>query len=91
MYASNSHSYTRLILALGIVRKPTVRIFITSPSLGIHDIGLPSDMCCLIFCIDFMLLIMQICIFHVFDHADLEAGRLRRLEKQKLSVALQCC
>ena len=29
MYACNSHSYTRLILALGIVRKPTVRGFIT--------------------------------------------------------------
>ena len=24
MYASNSHSYTHLVLALGIVRKPTV-------------------------------------------------------------------
>ena len=30
MYASNSHSYTHLILALGIVREPTVWVFITS-------------------------------------------------------------
>ena len=30
MYASNSHTYTHLILALGIVRKPTVWDFITS-------------------------------------------------------------
>ena len=29
MYASNFHSYTHLILALGIVRKPTVWVFIT--------------------------------------------------------------
>ena len=41
LYASNSHSYTHLILALGIVRKPTVWIFITSKYPGIHDIGLP--------------------------------------------------
>ena len=41
MYASNSHSYTHLILALGIVRKPTVWVFITSEYPGIHDIGLP--------------------------------------------------
>ena len=29
MYASNSHCYTHLILALGIVRKPTVWVIIT--------------------------------------------------------------
>ena len=40
MYASNSHSYTHLILALGIVREPTVWVFITSYYPGIHDIGL---------------------------------------------------
>ena len=39
MYASNSHSYTHLIQALGIVRKPTVWVFITSKYPGIHDIG----------------------------------------------------
>ena len=42
MYASNSHSYTHLILALGIVREPTVWVFITSQYPGIHDIGLPN-------------------------------------------------
>ena len=44
MYASNPHSYTHLILALGIVRKPTVWVlnFITSRYPGIHDIGLPT-------------------------------------------------
>ena len=42
MYAS-SHSYTHLILALGIVRKPKVWVFITSKYPGIHDIGLPYD------------------------------------------------
>ena len=42
MYARNSHSYTRVILALGIVRKPTVWVFITSKYPGTHDIGLPS-------------------------------------------------
>ena len=41
MCASNSHSYTHLIQALGIVRKPTVWVFITSKYLGTHDIGLP--------------------------------------------------
>ena len=40
MYASNSHSYTHLILALGIVREPTIWGFITSKYPGIHDIGL---------------------------------------------------
>ena len=39
MYASNSHSYTHLILALGSVREPTVWVFITSKYPGIHDIG----------------------------------------------------
>ena len=34
MYASNSHSYTHLILALGIVREPTVWGFITSKYLA---------------------------------------------------------
>ena len=43
MYASNSHSYTHLILALGIVRKPTVWGFITSKYPGIHDIGLATE------------------------------------------------
>ena len=42
MYASNSHSYTHLILALGIVREPTIWVFITSKYRGIHDIGLAS-------------------------------------------------
>ena len=42
MYASNSHSYTHLILALGIVREPTVWVFLTSQYPDIHDIGLPS-------------------------------------------------
>ena len=40
MYASNSHSYTHLILALGIVREPTVWNYITSQYPGTHDIGL---------------------------------------------------
>ena len=39
MCASNSHSYTHLILALGIVREPTVWVFSTSKYPGIHDIG----------------------------------------------------
>ena len=39
MYASNSHSNTYLILALGIVREPTVWGCITSKYPGIHDIG----------------------------------------------------
>ena len=42
MYASNSHSYTHLILALGIVRKPTVWLFITLKYPGIHDTGLAA-------------------------------------------------
>ena len=42
MYASNPHSYTHLLLALGIVREPTVWGFITSKYPGIHDIGLPT-------------------------------------------------
>ena len=42
MCASNSHSYTHLILAVGIVRKPTVWVFITSKYPGTHDIGLPN-------------------------------------------------
>ena len=41
MYASNYHSYTHLIRALGIVREPTVCWFVTSEYPGIHDIGLP--------------------------------------------------
>ena len=40
MYASNYHTYTHLILALGIVRKPTIWGFITLHYPGIHDIGL---------------------------------------------------
>ena len=43
MYASNSHSFTHLILALGIVREPTVWGFITSKYPGIHVIGLPTE------------------------------------------------
>ena len=43
MCASNSHSYTHLILARGIVRKPTVWVFITSKYPGTHDIGLPRN------------------------------------------------
>ena len=44
MYASNSHSYTHLILALVIVRKPTVwGLFITSEYPGIYDIGLSTS------------------------------------------------
>ena len=42
VYASNYHSYTHLILGLGIVREPTVWGFITSKYPGMHDIGLPS-------------------------------------------------
>ena len=42
MYASNSHSDTHLILALCIVREPTVWGFITSEYPGIHDTGLPT-------------------------------------------------
>ena len=44
MCASNSHSYTHLIQALCIVRKPTVWVFITSKYPGTHDIGLPTRM-----------------------------------------------
>ena len=43
MYASNSHSYTHLILALGIVREPTLWVFITPEYPGIHDTGLPTE------------------------------------------------
>ena len=43
MYASNSHRYTHLILALGIVREPTVWVFITSNYPGIHDIRLANS------------------------------------------------
>ena len=43
MCASNIHSYTHLILALGIVREPTIWVFITSKYPGTHDIGLPTD------------------------------------------------
>ena len=42
MFVSNYHSYTHLILALGIVRKPIVWVFINLEYPGIHDIGLPS-------------------------------------------------
>ena len=42
MCASNSHSYTHLILALGIVREPTAWVFITSKYPGTHGIGLPT-------------------------------------------------
>ena len=43
MYASNSQSYTHLILALVIVREPTVWVLITSKYPGTHDIGLPAN------------------------------------------------
>ena len=43
MHASNSQSYTHLILALGIVREPTIRVFITSEYPGTHDMGLPTS------------------------------------------------
>ena len=43
MCASNIHSYTHLILALGIVREPKVWVFITSQDPGTHDIGLPTE------------------------------------------------
>ena len=39
MYAKIYHSYTHLILALGIVRKPTVWGFMTTKCSCIHDIG----------------------------------------------------
>ena len=39
MYANNYHSYTHLILALGIVREPTIWVVITSKYPGIHDIN----------------------------------------------------
>ena len=39
MRTRNYHSYTHLILALGIVREPTVWGFITSKYPGVHDIG----------------------------------------------------
>ena len=42
MYVRNSHSYTHLKLALGIVREPTIWVFITSKYPDIHDIGLPN-------------------------------------------------
>ena len=42
MYASNSHTYTHLIVALGLVREPTLWGFIISKYPGIHDIGLPT-------------------------------------------------
>ena len=45
MCASNSYSYTHLILALGIVREPTVWVFITLKYPGTHDIGLPNPRC----------------------------------------------
>ena len=43
MCASNSHSYTLLILPLGIVREPTVWVCITSKYPGMYDIGLPTN------------------------------------------------
>ena len=42
MCARNYHSYTHLILALSIVRKPTVWGFISSKIICMHDIGLPN-------------------------------------------------
>ena len=38
----NSHSYTHLILALGIVREPTVWALLLQNIYCTHDIGLPS-------------------------------------------------
>ena len=43
IYASDYHSYTRLILALGIVKEPTVWGFIFSQYPDIHDISRASD------------------------------------------------
>ena len=43
MYATDSYSYTHLILVLGIVRAPTVWVFRTSQYPGIHDISLASS------------------------------------------------
>ena len=40
--ARDYHSYTHLLLALGIVSEPTVWKFITSKYPGIHVIGLPT-------------------------------------------------
>ena len=51
MCASNSHSYTHLILALGIVRKPTVWVFITSEYPGTHDIGRATKKCLTYLCL----------------------------------------
>ena len=42
MCARNSHSYTHLIIVVGIVREPIVWVFITSKYPGIHEIGLPN-------------------------------------------------
>ena len=42
MYAYNSHICTHLTLALGIVREPTIWIFITSKYPSTHDIGLAT-------------------------------------------------
>ena len=42
MYARTRHSYTHLILALGVVREPTVWGFMTSQYPGKYDIGLPA-------------------------------------------------
>jgi hypothetical protein len=39
MYASNSHTYTHLILAMGIVREPTVWVF---HALGHKGVGLAT-------------------------------------------------
>ena len=45
MCASNSHSYTHLIIALGIVREPTLWWFITSKYPGTHDMTLACLLC----------------------------------------------
>ena len=69
MYASNSHSYTHLILALGIVRKPTVWVLLLHQAIGIHDIGLPTTrfLLCLYRCPRAWL---QIIISHKFGALD---------------------
>ena len=64
MYATNSHSYTHLILALGIVKEPTVWGFITSKYYGIHYIGLPTYITRFAYRVGYSIYIFRI---HAFD------------------------
>ena len=43
MYASNPHSYTLVVLGLGIVSESTLWGFVTSQYSGIHDIGWANE------------------------------------------------